>query len=251
MRMLATWLLGTSCLLGACAHEAAATQAAPASPTAVPSATAAEPAAPDRAHHMDQTFWDAVDARDALVFGDLELAKTAARRLRDRDFRGAFPDDWKLFVGDIQLRADELAMAPDLDAASAALGKIALACGSCHWFAQHGPAAMPEPRVTEPAPGEEELLERMDRHAVAAEQLWDGLTVPSDDAWYKGTLTFTRAPLAPPREQGIEIDSREQMRIENIRGLARQARVASSHGKRAELYGELVARCGHCHYTAR
>jgi hypothetical protein len=40
-------------------------------------------------------------------------------------------------------------------------------------------------------------------------------------------------------------------RIEAIRQLARNARTARSHAERAEIYGQLLARCADCHYAVR
>ena len=205
----------------------------------------------DRKVHMGATFWDAVDVRDALLDGDLPRARELARSLRDRDYGDTLPRDWKPFIGDMRKHADQLAMAPDLETAAAELGMISLSCGNCHWFADHGPDPLPEPRVPEPAPGEEQLLDRMTRHALASEQMWEGLIVPSDHAWHSGTLMFTRAPLAAPHDRAMAVDSELHARIEALRGLAREARVATSHKTRAQLYGRMLARCAACHYEQR
>ena len=205
----------------------------------------------DRKVHMGYTFWDAVDARDALLDADLERAQAFARALRDRDYGETLPQDWKPFIGDMRMHADRLAMAPDLETAAAELAMISLSCGNCHWFADHGPKPLPDVRVIEPRENEELLEERMERHALGSEQMWEGLIIPSDHAWHDGTTVFTRAPLAPPLEDGLAIDSGLQARIEELRALARSARVAPSHKERAVLYGRMVAGCASCHYGRR
>lgn len=205
----------------------------------------------DRKVHMGATFWNAVDVRDALIDGDLPRAQEIARSLRDRQYGDTLPADWKPFIGDMQKHAGELAIAPDLESAATELGMISLSCGNCHWFADHGPTPLPDARVPEPSPGEEQLADRMTRHAIASEQMWEGLIVPSDHAWHGGTLMFTRAPLAPPEDNDMAVDTETHTRIEELRGLAREARTASSHKKRAELYGRMIARCASCHYEQR
>lgn len=205
----------------------------------------------DRKVHMGHTFWDAVDARDALLDGDLDRAQAFARALRDRDYGDTIPDSWKTFVGDMRKHADDLAMAPDLETAATELALISLSCGNCHWFAKHGPDPLPDARVIEVVGGEEELRDRMQRHAIASEQMWEGLIVPSDRAWHDGTVAFTRAPLAPPSEKGTAIDTQTHARIEELRPLAHQARVATSHKARALLYGQMIARCASCHDRVR
>jgi hypothetical protein len=205
----------------------------------------------DRKVHMGYTFWDAVDARDALLDADLERAQAFARALRDRDYGDTLPQDWKPFIGDMRMHADQLAMAPDLETAAKELAMISLSCGNCHWVADHGPKPLPDARVIEPRKDEELLEQRMLRHAIGSEQMWEGLMIPSDHAWHDGTTVFTRAPLEPPRDKGVAVDTEMQARIEELRGLARSARVARSHKERAELYGQMVARCASCHYGMR
>lgn len=205
----------------------------------------------DRKVHMGYTFWDAVDARDALLDGDLERAQELARALRDRSYGDTLPQDWKQFIGDMRKHANELAMAPDLETAATELAMISLSCGSCHWFADHGPTPLPDARVIEPRKEDELLEERMLRHEIGSEQMWEGLIIPSDHAWHDGTTAFTRAPLAPPLDKGLPIDTGMQARIEQLRALARTARVARSHKERAVLYGQMIAGCASCHYGLR
>lgn len=205
----------------------------------------------DRKVHMGYTFWDAVDARDALLDADLERAQTIASALRDRDYGDTLPQDWRPFIGDMRKHADQLATAPDLETAATELAMISLSCGNCHWFADHGPVPLPDARVVEPRKDEEILEERMLRHAIGSEQMWEGLIIPSDHAWHDGTTVFTRAPFAPPLDDGVAIDSTMQAHIEELRRLARAARVARSYKERATLYGQMIGRCASCHEVMR
>ena len=205
---------------------------------------------PDRGHHMLQTFWMAVDARDALIDGDLERAKTAARALAHYNYGDAFPPDWKHWVGEMQQLADEAALAGNVDEAAQAIGALGVTCGNCHWQQLSGPRG---PR-TEPEPWHDppdEVTERMQRHQLAAEDLWAGLITPSEEAWRNGTITLTRAPIEAPQEQGDPVDPQFAERVEAIRELGQRARTVRTHGERGQIYGQLIATCAHCHNSQR
>jgi cytochrome c553 len=202
-------------------------------------------AAPDTPHHMQSSFWTAVEARDLLVAGDFEGARRAAATLSKEDF-SSLPDSWKTWVGEMQRVADEIAIAPDVRAAAVGIGRLGVTCGNCHWAQKTGPD---QPRP-EPVPWEEppdDLLERMDRHEAGADQLWLGLIAPSEDAWRAGTVSLTRAPLAPPQESGEAVDDALAKKVAQVRQLAVDAREARTHDERARVYGDFLATCASCH----
>jgi hypothetical protein len=229
------------------AHSSAARSAS--------SATGAEqnavaPAAPDLAWHMRATFWDAVRARDALIDGDLENAQRAADKIARTDYSRLVPGDWKVGVGALQQHAAALSIAPNLSVAAQELGRMALACGECHALQKRGPGrtlmvAMP----WEDPP--ESLDQRMLRHQMGIDQLWDGLVLPSDNAWRSGTLTITRAPLRAPDVADEAVSPDLHIRIENTRELGKQARLATTYLERGRVFGELIAGCAQCHYLQR
>jgi len=215
-----------------------------------PVAAKAAPPEPDLAAHMQASFWMAVRAREALIAGDLRSAQRAADALVQQDYTQLLPADWMHWVFQLKQQARELSMAPDLASASQELGRIALTCGACHDLHQRGPARVrPEPEPWRDPP--EQLDERMLRHQIGAEQIWDGLVLPSEQAFRSGTITLTRAPLNPPLLGEQPIEPSLQARIEEIRGLARAARSATSYDERGRVYGELIARCASCHLFLR
>lgn len=203
----------------------------------------------DRSAHMEATFWTALVARDEIISGNLAAAKDAARSLAGHDYESALPADWRHFVVQMQERARDIALAPDLPSAAQAVGALGLSCGNCHAQMRTGRA---------PAAGEalawkdppEELDERMLRHAIGADLLWSGLIQDSERAWLDGTLTLTRAPLRPASRDGEPIEPAMQVKMEQVRTLAERARAARSHPERAALYGELIAGCADCHFAA-
>jgi cytochrome c553 len=239
----------------ACGHSETATVPASTTPSSPPVEQTPPPRnvpssdAPDRVAHMQATFWLAVVARNAVIAGDLESAKRAASALAEHDYAGTLPGDWRHWVAQMQLRADEVALAPDLPAAAQSLAALGLSCGDCHAQMRGGREPQAEDAVAWKDPPED-LRERMNRHADGVEQLWHGLTDPSDDAWRNGTVTLTRAPLRPALRDGEEISPTMTAQIEEVRALAKRARVAASHPERATIYGELIARCASCHWVA-
>jgi hypothetical protein len=91
----------------------------------------------------------------------------------------------------------------------------------------------------------------MQRHELAIVQMWDGLVLPSENAWRSGTVTITRAPLRAPELAGRPISPALHERIEATRGLAKQARLATTYQERGRVYGELIAGCAQCHSLQR
>jgi len=205
---------------------------------------------PDLGYHMRASFWDTLEARDALIAGDLARAQRAADRLAQTDYAAVLPAAWMHWTAQLQQRAQELSLAADLGGAAQALGRIALVCGECHELHVTGPT---HPRV-QPLPWEdppEELDARMQRHQLGMEQMWDGLVLPSERAFRSGTVTITRAPLRASEQAAEPIDATLQARIEEVRALAKDARRASTYEQRGRVYGELISRCAQCHYYQR
>jgi hypothetical protein len=216
----------------------------------VESAPAASTPAPDLAYHMRASFWAAVQARDALIVGDLARAQSAADDLAKYDYAGLLPADWKHWTGQLQQYAKELSMAPNLAAAAQELGRMALVCGECHDLHQRGPTR-PAIKALPWEDPPEAFDARMHRHQLGIAQMWDGLVLPSEDAWRAGTVTITRAPLRAPELAEEPIDEATNKRIEEVRALAKQARTAGTYEDRGRIYGELIARCAQCHAFAR
>lgn len=242
-------LLPCLALLCGCASEPEPQAGAAESPSAASSGGAEQAPVDDRAWHMQETFWMAVRARDAVMAGDLEAARSAARELEQHAFADTLPADWKHYTEQMRQQAQALVIASGLAEAGQAVGALGLSCGSCHFQQKAGPGAVREPPMAWQDPPDT-LTERMDRHYAGVEQLWQGLVQPSEDAWRNGTLTLTRAPLQAPEAEGAEVSPAAHAQVERVRQLARQARAAKSHPERAQIYGELIAACASCHANA-
>jgi len=238
-------LAGALCCLLSCASGGATP--APQTASQSPASGGAATPPPDRAAHMQASFWRAIDARDALIAGKLERAKKFASELAHQDDSKILPADWKHWVEGMRQRADELVLAPDLEAASQAIGRLALACGECHAWKRQGRQQQPPEDPNAQYKPEESMPERMYRHELAADELWLGLIDASETMWARGTVTITRAPLEPPTDHGQPVDEPMASEIEQIRTLGKTARSATTHEERAQIYGDIVSHCAACH----
>jgi hypothetical protein len=88
----------------------------------------------------------------------------------------------------------------------------------------------------------------MQRHQWAAQQLWEGLVVPSDDAWSAGALVMSEAPLEPEElSPGHSSAPRVGELALAVHDLGAKAGVSDRVSVRADLYGQMLASCADCH----
>ena len=257
--MRTTVWLGIVVALVGCGHG----EAAEPSPQAPPAASTNEVSTPpeesndaakavevpanfDRAAHMQAMQAMAMHIRDAVVVGDLPAAKKSAEEFRAKFAKEPFEGAFRSYFGRLDQALEDVGLAGNLEEAGQALAAAALACGNCHTYARGGPRGA-DVHADLPTQGDETMDERMQRHDVAIEQLWLGLTAPSDEMWQTGGKTLASAPLAPPvhdDKAGMELMAQE---VETLRGAAHDIRLADTTVKRAQIFGRLISRCGVCH----
>ncbi len=240
-------LIGCSAL--GCGHPAAApARVTNASNTAGSSALdPADAQAPDFKYHMQATFWQAVAVRDAVIAGDVVLARKQASALEAKRFP-QLPDAWRYSVAKMQQSAAEVAIAPDIDVAAQWTAAMAVACGNCHRYSGQVPAF--DARAHEVAPQEETIEDRMKRHARVADDLWTGL-LGSEAAWKRGANSLNEAPPQPTPADAARVDEAFALELNQIKALGIAALMARTLERRAVVYGDLIARCAHCHPFAR
>ena len=196
--------------------------------------------------HMALNFKLAMEARDAVINGDLDGARASAKKLAFHDHRGVLPERWMDDVKLMQEAASNVALASDLAAASQAVAELASTCGDCHTRLNYtGDEGQMEHGLS--PSGTEDMHERMLRHQRAADGLWFGLTIPSDKAWREGARALTEAPLAPPQEDGKPIDAATNEKMEEILALGRAALESEGREPRTKAYGTLLVSCANCH----
>jgi hypothetical protein len=181
--------------------------------------------------------------RDALIVGNLELAKWNASFLAKREPDPAIAS-WSLYVDHLREQAAKVAEAPTLIAAAAASTELALECGRCHAANSVTPAfASVDRRI--PASG---TRPHMLRHEWAAEQMWDGLIGPSEARWNAGTSELAEAPLGQDEIFANATATPAIARIAtDVHALGAEGRKATTWTERAAIYGRLLASCAACH----
>jgi cytochrome c553 len=217
-------------------------EARPAAPAAPP-----DPAAEEESRFvtMPAHFLDLEKAREALVSGELDQAKRIVARVVTDTKGGVGPPDWRGYVDAIAAEGERFVNAQLLSEAALSLGTIGHTCGECHAFAGKGPGY--EPRMP-PTQGKA-VKDRMLVHDWGARKLWEGLVVPSPDAWEQGAQALAEAPLWRTGEvEGEELPEAVRSYEVQVREHARDAVGAEPS---AELFAGVVATCSGCHLVAR
>lgn len=181
--------------------------------------------------------------RDAVARGDVDDAKREATALALLPVDGPTAIAWRQKLDAMDLAAGHVASAVDLKDAAHALGPLAQTCGDCHAIVGRS-----SPVVGEPAGQASGVRPYMIRHEWAARQMWDGLAIPSDDAWKAGAHALSDEPLTPevltpgktpvPKVGALE---------ESVHDLGRRAEATGPVSARVALYGDVMATCGECH----
>jgi cytochrome c553 len=131
----------------------------------------------------------------------------------------------------------------DLGTAIQGIAALAKSCGDCHSTQGGPPPMIRELRVAgsgaEPA---------MKRHAWAARELWDGLVVPSDEAWTRGARELSEPSLAPELlTPGKSPGPKVEELLHALRAIARRAKKIDATDERATVYAAMLATCAGCH----
>ncbi|MEO0459741.1 MAG: hypothetical protein AAF219_02770 [Myxococcota bacterium] len=185
--------------------------------------------------HQSLVGMDAI--KDAVIEGDLELATSHAQPIIDNAFEDA-PEAWRPHLDQFRAAGAEIADATSLNDAAYHLARMGMACGGCH-RAVGVTISLPQGKpALEPNP--------MRRHQWAVDKMWDGLVVPSDDAWVGGATAVASSPLLPEQFSEGAVARWE----DTVHRLGREA--ASQSGEaRASSFGELLTTCSECHRAVR
>lgn len=189
---------------------------------------------------MTQHYVQVHDIQRALIDGNLPGARPGARWLSEHE-----GDEYGPAAGpSLDMMRNEAAIMlrqNDILPASRALGRMGVACGDCHTaLGVTVPYTLEEPPASSAIPAAQ-----MTRHAWAMDQLWDGLSFPSDAAWKAGAGALTSMPVDfGANEQANRLAAR-------VHELSGQATVATTPKERAETYGDLLETCALCHSALR
>ena len=201
-------------------------------------------AAPTMAEHMKDHFTQALQARDALVRGDLAAMKRSAAWLADHRLGETLPTAWRAEVRDMQNAAGLARQASDIAVAADAVGAMGAACGECHRaFGRTAQLARPSRKAEGTS-----LADAMMRHRWAEARMWEGLVGPSDVAWSAGIAALKDSPLHPDMLTPDRSPPPEIMTlVHRVHTVAVRGPLARGSQTRARLYGEYLATCEACH----
>ena len=195
--------------------------------------------------HMHDHLAQVDDVQQAVVRGDLEAARTAAKHFADHQVLEGMPSTVKPAVADMLQAAQVVSTAENMATAGEGTAAMVSACGSCHRSMAAAPnfPAPPAP----PAPGSPTAA-RMLEHQHAVDMLYHGLIAPSDDLWARGAKALKASPL---KADAFPLDAnlaREALDAQaKAHEAAEKAIDAKTPWQRADVYGELIGECASCH----
>lgn len=193
---------------------------------------------------MHGHFRRATEAREALIRGDVETARTHMQWLATHQEGDALSEALRPRLEAMQTDAAAFAEATTLTEAGQALARTSVRCGECHTASGGGfHAALP------PLPEGETVTAHMERHRWAAERMWEGLVTADVDQFRAGTDALREAAL-----HENELPSNPEQPPERVAAIAShvhqlgaEAAQAPDWAARAELYGRYLASCAACH----
>jgi cytochrome c553 len=193
---------------------------------------------------MQAHFQDALLIRQAVIAGTPERTGAPAQVLTETYALDQLPKGWKPFVEQMQQAARRITDSASSAQAAAATADLGLACGACH-SERGGPKPSTEPL---PADGGS-VRDRMKRHVWATERLWEGIYVPSADAWSAGARALSTEPFPGEILKSGGVHARSA--AGDFKKLAATAPAKTSPRERAALYAEMLVTCGACHQATR
>jgi cytochrome c553 len=201
----------------------------------------------DPHRHMKEHFERAIQMQDAVLAGNLSQAQVQARWLATH--KEETPDSWQPYVMTFQSEASAVADAKTIDAAAAAVGQMVADCGDCH--AAH--KAKPNIGSSRIVGRGGSVKEHMTAQLEALDRLWDGLMIPSDQAWNEGAklLAKVAVPQKSLQREGLDKADSATVLAESLRNLSASAVKATTRGERSTTYAELLSTCVACHISVR
>lgn len=198
--------------------------------------------------HMQEHFEKAGEIHAAIIQGDLSAARAPAGWIMEHEPVDGSPPSWDPYVETLRGAADQVRQAADLRTAAMATSVMVGTCGNCHEALSEGVtfSASPIP------PSDPSTVSHMLRHNWAAERMWEGLAIPSQEAWAQGIQLLAEVPLAP---ETLSADSALAGQIaalvEQVHNLGEEGAQAVSWRTRTSVYGRLIAACASCHRLVR
>jgi cytochrome c553 len=227
------------------AASAPAAAPTPAVPAAAPQPEAAIDLKADRHQHMKAHFVRALKLQDAILAGKLDDAKEHGRWLATHD-RGDAPQSWQPYLATFQSEAKVVVDAASVDDAAVAVAHIAAACGDCHAANHASPKIGSAPLFR----NAHSVKQHMAAQLTALDDLWNGLVLPSDQAWRDGAALLSKVVVTPKAlaKAGLAKADSAKLLAETLHHLSATAGTAAKED-RPRAYAELLTTCVACHTT--
>lgn len=164
---------------------------------------------------------------DAVITGDLALARAEADKLSKPVPIADMPDAWDPYLETMRDSAARAADRWESQDAALTVADIARTCATCHAFVTGGPPVPDGPAPSDP----------VENHGWAMTGLWLSL-VAGDQA------SFNRAALAL---QHTDLPKTSKKAQAHLRALGTRGVNANSRSIMADTYGELLRACSECH----
>ncbi len=200
-------------------------------------------------------------ARNALIRGDLPVAKQSMRKLAFFMEHVPFPRQGKEYARITRELAGQVREAGDHEEACMAFARLSYACGQCHHALDRGP-----PLKLDPAPQGEDLRMHMRRHYWAVERMWEALLSDSPTTFQVAAGMLAESPLHGPQDPDSEnppgttrlaYEVHDLAFAAAVEGKAREDEYVPQPGEpvegkptsrgQAEIFGRLLSACNQCH----
>ncbi|MEO8482477.1 MAG: hypothetical protein ABI634_09730 [Acidobacteriota bacterium] len=209
--------------------------------------TASVPANPARIVEMRHHFVDISLVQESVIRGDLASVRAPARRLMQLATPVDMPPASAPFITTIRVAARRAAEAQTLRASALAATTMLEQCGGCHQAVTVRPVPTSASR-----PDVGGLVGHMLEHQRAADQLLQGIVIPSATAWSQGVQALRIAPLKasefPPDSRFRSDFHKAETEVHDI---ANDARADDAMAQRVDTYARLLTTCASCHSLHR
>jgi cytochrome c553 len=215
--------------------------------SADPPQTQTPPTDPWRVAVMQHHFVAISGVHEAVIRGDLRGALPPAAALAAMRTPVDLPIDAEPFVAKLRAAGRLAGTAPNLRTAAAATVTMLQQCAACHRAAGIYPAPIALKR-----PDVGGIVGHMLDHLRAADDLLQGLVVPSDSLWQSGAERLRTATLDPrrwPPDPKLTVEARKADAA--VHALADRAKAATTPNARGAVYADLLTTCASCHSLHR
>lgn len=189
---------------------------------------------------MKEHFTQTDTIREALIRGEMEKTVKPALALSSLEGVETLPGPWRTSVERLLEATKRISEAPNLQETAAATADIGRACAACHQEV----GRTQERALPAPPPGDD-MKSRMARHRWGTERLWEGLYVPSAEAWNEGASLLVDNPM--PKDVIAKGGVHALSAAERFGKMMKRAQSATTGEARGVAYAEVLTTCAPCH----